>query len=373
MKHLSEIIEIIDAGTKNNPRKLVNYAELLATKLENENDAESAAKIRKALLKNKTIPMVSQNLSLKDLPVDGESRLPLAQIDTFDNEDIHLILPDYIISQINEYIDVINRSDELLAKGIKAHRNLLLSGPPGTGKSHTAKYIAKKANIPLITVRIDGLISSFLGSTSKNIRQLFEYVNNKPCILFLDEFDAFAKMRDDIHELGELKRVVNTLLQNIDGLKKPIIAATNHEHLLDSAVWRRFDYRIKLELPNEKLREELLNLYLSNEPIYQNNKKILVALTKKMSGSDIEQFSDAIKTNEVLSNNKMSMKNIYKVYLRFKVNSNDLSEDNLEKQDILVAKSLRQESNIDIRSLSELIGIPKTTLHRALKEDRKND
>lgn len=372
MKHLSELIEIIDAGTKNNPRKLINYAELLANKLESENDVESAKKIRKALMKNNNVPMVSRNLILKDLPVDGESRLPLAQIDTFENEDIHLILPDNVKSQIDEYINVIDRSDELLAKGIKAHRNLLLSGPPGTGKSHTAKYIAKKANIPLITVRIDGLISSFLGSTSKNIRQLFVYVSNKPCILFLDEFDAFAKMRDDVHELGELKRVVNTLLQNMDGLERPIIAATNHEHLLDSAVWRRFDYKIKLELPNDRLREELLNIYLSKDQIYQKNKEVFVALTKGMSGSDIEQFSDAIKTNEVLSNDKISMKNIYKVYLRFKSNSN-ANEYDQEKQDILVAKNLRQESKINIRTLSELTGIPKTTLHRALMEENKND
>ena len=372
MRHLSEIIEIIDAGLKNNPRKLNNYAELLATKLDNENDGESAEKIRKALLKNKTIPMASQNLLLKDLPVDGESRLPLAQIDTFENEDIQLILPDNTLLQIHEYIDVINRSDELLAKGIKAHRNLLLSGPPGTGKSHTAKYIAKKANIPLVTVRVDGLISSFLGSTSKNIRQLFDYVNNKPCILFLDEFDAFAKMRDDSHELGELKRVVNTLLQNIDSIKKPIIAATNHEHLLDSAVWRRFDYKIKLGLPDEKLRIELLNIFLSQEQLYQNNKDLFSALTKGMSGSDIEQFSDAIKTNEILSNNKLTMQNIYKVYLRFK-NSSDMPILDKNNQDIIVAKNLWQESNIDIRTLSELTGVPKTTLHRAIKEENKNE
>lgn len=368
MKHISEIIEIIDAGLKNNPRKLFNYAELLAKKLEKENEEKSATRIRKALLKSKSITMESKNLSLKDVPVDGESRLPLATIETFDNEDISLVLSEFIKSQINEYIEVINRTDELIAKGIKGHRNLLLSGPPGTGKSQTAKYIASKVNMPLLTIRIDGLISSFLGSTSKNIRQLFDYVDNKPCILFLDEFDALAKMRDDSHELGELKRVVNTLLQNMDNLKKPIIAATNHEHLLDSAVWRRFDYKIKLDLPSDSMREELLDLYFSEEQIYENNKKTIIALTKDMSGSEIEHFCEAIKTNIVLSNSKISMNDIYKVYLRFKSGSDEFPFDkntNHEKRDILVAKSLRNKSNIDFRTLSELTGISKSALHRA--------
>jgi SpoVK/Ycf46/Vps4 family AAA+-type ATPase len=371
MKHISEVIEIIDAGIKNNPQKLVNYAELLAKKLEKENESKSATRIRKTLLKVRSIPMSSKNLSLKDMPVDSESRLPLAEIVTFSNEDVSLVLPEVIKSQIDEYIDVINRADELVAKGIKGHRNLLLSGPPGTGKSQTAKYIASKTNFPLLTVRIDGLISSFLGSTSKNIRQLFDYVDTKPCILFLDEFDAFAKMRDDSHELGELKRVVNTLLQNMDNLKKPIIAATNHEHLLDPAVWRRFEYSIKLDLPSEDMRKDFLDIYLSGEQIYENNKKTIIALTKNMSGSIIENFCEAIKTNIVLSNSKISMNNIYKIYLRTTVGSGELPFDknkSQEKQDILVAKSLRNKSNIDFRTLSELTGIPKSTLHRALKE-----
>ena len=94
----------------------------------------------------------------------------------------------------------------------------MLYGVPGCGKSTVAKYIAQQIGLPLVIARLDALVSSLLGSTSKNIRKVFDFADSRPCILFLDEFDAIAKARDDQHELGELKRVINSLLQNIDSL-----------------------------------------------------------------------------------------------------------------------------------------------------------
>ncbi|MBI2106592.1 ATP-binding protein [Candidatus Woesearchaeota archaeon] len=373
MKHISEVVEIIEAGINGNSQKITNYAELLALKLEKESENKDAARIRKVLTKSKSMSMTSKNLILKEIPVDSESRLPLAEIEEFGEEEIMLIQPPFIKQQIDGYIDVIKRRDELISKGLKSHRNLLLSGLPGTGKSQTAKYIAAKSHMPLVTVRIDGLISSFLGSTSKNIKILFDYVNNQPCILFLDEFDAFAKMRDDVHELGELKRVVNTLLQNIDSLKKPIIAATNHEHLLDPAVWRRFDYKIKLELPSERSREELLKIYMDKEEVYQKNKKVILALTEKWSGSEIEHFCEAIKTSIALSTNKFSMKNLFDIYTRFVMGIDRLSIGEVDPS-IIVARTLRQKSDVfDFRTLSNLTGISKSKLHRILQEGKKNE
>src|SRR3712207_5844920 len=104
-------------------------------------------------------------------------------------------------------------------------------------------YISMETGLPLITARLDGMISSLLGSTAKNIRKIFDFASRQECILFLDEFDVIAKIRDDKNETGELKRVVNSLIQNIDVFSRDsiIIAATNHHELLDPAIWRRFN------------------------------------------------------------------------------------------------------------------------------------
>lgn len=119
-------------------------------------------------------------------------------------------------------------------------------------ETSAAKYLASELDLPLVTARFDTLISSLLGNTAKNIHRIFDFAQKQPCILFLDEFDAIAKARDDSHELGELKRVVNSLLQNIDDFSQTgiLIAATNHAQMLDSAVWRRFQTVIELSKPD---------------------------------------------------------------------------------------------------------------------------
>ena len=119
-----------------------------------------------------------------------------------------------------------------------------------------ARYIADQLGLPCVEARLDGLMSSFLGTTARNIGALFDFANRYRCVLFLDEFDAVAKARDDAQEVGEIKRVVDTLLQSLDSRNGTgiTLAATNHEHLLDSAVWRRFDSRIEIKAPDAEAR-----------------------------------------------------------------------------------------------------------------------
>lgn len=177
------------------------------------------------------------------------------------------------------------------------------STAPGTGKTLTAFHLADRLNLPIINARIDGLVSSFLGTTARNIANLFDFANRYQCVLVLDEFDALAKMRDDPHELGELKRVVNTLLQNLDARadKGLTIAITNHEGLLDPAVWRRFQNHIHIGLPDWPTRVRMLRTFLAALEPSDDLVKILSYIAGPRSGSDLKTFSDALRRSLALS------------------------------------------------------------------------
>jgi len=219
-------------------------------------------------------------------PVDTESRMDMVDIYMPGTIFEKPILKSYIEDEIEEFIHSYEHRDEIIRAGIEMISSLLLYGPPGCGKTTVAKYISFKTRLPLVTVRLDGLVSSLLGSTAKNIRKIFDYASKRECILFLDEFDVIAKLRDDKHELGELKRVVNSLLQNIDDFSQNsiLIAATNHHELLDPAVWRRFSKIITLEKPNKEEIILLLKSFIKNSNNIINNKKKMEKIASAMEG-----------------------------------------------------------------------------------------
>ena len=160
-----------------------------------------------------------------------------------------LILPENVYNSCRDLIEEQTRSDLLRSYGIEPRNKVLLIGPPGNGKTSVAEGIAEALMAPLLTVRYESIIGAYLGETATRLSKLFEYVKTRQCVLFFDEFDTIGKERGDQQETGEIKRVVSSLLLQIDALPSYVItvAATNHDALLDKAVWRRF--QIKLELP----------------------------------------------------------------------------------------------------------------------------
>ena len=141
---------------------------------------------------------------------------------------------------------------ELRAVGLEPRHRVLLVGPPGTGKTSLASALAGELGLPLRTVQYEAVIGSYLGETSGRLREMFDLAAEEPCVLFLDEFDTLAKERGDEHDAGEVKRVVSTLLLQLDALPSHVllVAATNHDELLDRAAWRRFQVVIRLALPS---------------------------------------------------------------------------------------------------------------------------
>jgi SpoVK/Ycf46/Vps4 family AAA+-type ATPase len=163
-----------------------------------------------------------------------------------------LILPLPVSRQVKQLIEEHHRADLLRSHGMQPRHRLLLSGPPGNGKTSVAEAIAEALAVQFFTVRYDALVGSYLGETNTRLARLFDYARTVPCVLFFDEFDSIGKERGDVHETGEIKRVVSFLLMQIDQLPSYVvtIAATNHAELLDRAVWRRFQLRLSMPQPS---------------------------------------------------------------------------------------------------------------------------
>ena len=173
-----------------------------------------------------------------------------------------LILPDTVRNITDSFIEEQYRSDILRTYGLEPRHKVMLVGEPGTGKTSYAEALSDKLMLPLYVVRYDALIGSYLGETAMRLRQLFDFVSTRKCVLFFDEFDTIGKERGDTQELGEIKRVVSSLLLMTDSLPSYniVLAASNHPELLDRAVWRRFQIRLELPMPDVKQIEQYLQI-----------------------------------------------------------------------------------------------------------------
>jgi ATPases of the AAA+ class len=164
-----------------------------------------------------------------------------------------LVLSQHLKDNIDEFIYEFSHAALLREHSVEPRHTLLLIGPPGNGKTSLAEVIAAELSLPLLSVRYDAIVDSFLGETANRFRRLIDFVATNPSVLFFDEFDAVGKDRGDSQETGEIKRVVSSLLVQLDRLPSHsvVICATNHPELLDKAVWRRFEVRVEVPLPGE--------------------------------------------------------------------------------------------------------------------------
>lgn len=215
-------------------------------------------------------------------PKDREGEWDLAEV-----REPHRLLEDLILNKgvclaLENVVEEIRQWPALDAAGLPRRQRLLLQGPPGCGKTTSAEAIAAELGRPLLIVRLDAVVSSYLGETASNLRRIFEYADQAPFVVLFDEFDALGRSRDDASEHGEMKRVVTAFLQMTDRYQGPslLLAATNHPGLLDEALWRRFDEVLTFGLPTVHQLRQVLRLRLKG-----------VA----HSGLEIDRYASALK------------------------------------------------------------------------------
>jgi len=320
-------------------------------------DSELSAQLTDLLRQTPVRGSPTRRAEVSGLPLDNDSRLPLVRLVETPALDIEPVYDESTWSLLRQVVDEQHRLDRLREAGIEPTRSVLFTGPPGVGKTYAAKWIARELGRPLATLDLSAVMSSFLGRTGNNVRAVLDYAKAHDCVLLLDELDAVAKRRDDSTEIGELKRLVTVLLQEIDewpasGL---LLAATNHPYLLDPAVWRRFEMVIDFPLPSR----EHLAVVFRDLLDYPDSSPWPTILGIALSGSS---FSDAAQ--KIRRARRMAALNggdvAHELEGIIKAAGESLGRD--AKQDLAIR--LMRDAGISQRQASEITGVSRDTIRK---------
>lgn len=293
------------------------------------------------------------------VPVDVDSRLALAKSEFPVVLGGAPILDADLKTRIEQVVAEQRYLSALEKQGLGPTRSLLFVGPPGVGKTMSARWLASLLGRPLITLDLATVMSSYLGKTGANIRSVLEYAKSVESVLLLDEFDAIAKKRDDDTDVGELKRLVTVLLQEVDDWPSTslLIAATNHGELLDPAVWRRFDDVLEFRSPSTSERRELLaDLFGDEASVLKEWMPLLVDLWEGRSFSDLTRAVQWMKRRATISEEPI----LDVILERIGQELRNRPPDDRKRAAYLLA-----EAGYSDRKISELVGISRDTIRKS--------
>ncbi|AKX95676.1 ATPase AAA [Moorella thermoacetica] len=368
MEHIINILpKLIRASFEGNLQTIEIASMTISRKLKKEYPA-TADEIAKIIAFHKAGAPMLRAAGHDPLPTDSDTYLSLAKLYEPDILNPKIILDSEVEEVIEQFLKERMFAEKLITLGIRPPTSILLYGPPGVGKTYLSKYIAHKLSMPLIVMDLASSVSSYLGKTGQNLKKIVDYAKNRPSILFLDEFDAVAKRRDDPSDIGELKRIVNVLLKELEDwpIHSIIIAATNHPDLLDKAIWRRFNRTIAIKLPTLKVREKLWQLYLrENELINPSDSFISVVakVTEGFSPSDINQVAECILRRIIIDGEDLIKGTIHELKSRCDKNAK------FNERFIRVTKETLG-ANVTQAQIAEWLNISVSTVNHHLKKKK---
>lgn len=298
------------------------------------------------------------------IPSDGESRLELLRVEDPPVLPHALVQTPQVMRELAAIVTERCSLSRLADQKLEPAKTILFTGPPGVGKTLAARMVARELKLPLLVLDLASVISSYLGRTGNNIKQSFEFAKRNPCVFFLDELDAVAKRRDDEGDVGELKRLVTVLLQELDlwGADNLLLAATNHSSLLDPAVWRRFDITIEFPLPNADELAKLGQLISTpNDLLPAGWVNALAVLSNGTSQSDFVRDVNRLRRATLLGDPK-NHSSIFEDFIGPKIDRMKTSD---RKK---LAVSLVKNTKLSQREASRLARVARETLRTALQE-----
>lgn len=269
---------------------------------------------------------LEQYLAGQGSPASAGSTRPISPTPEALVDEIHpertladLVLPSEVHQACTEVVEEQHRSELLRSHGLEPRHAVLLLGPPGNGKTSLAEAIGGELAVPVLRVRYDAVVGSFLGETATRLGRVFDHARTRQCVLFFDEFDAVGKERGDEHETGEIKRVVNSLLMQIDSLPSyvVVVAASNHPELLDRAVWRRFQIRAQLPPPGPADVTRWIRRFEERSGLELHlGDKSLSSQLKGVSYAELEEFCMDIHRRVVLAGPDANARSIARTVLK---------------------------------------------------------